>query len=181
MPQGGKVIERSRCRAAADEPDVPRLGEEMIPAPTGSAEQNLQYQANKLEAVTVVPSQSSPANPAEPGIVAAANPPSAEYRGIYWVLRRLGNRWTIPILSALRDGPVRFAKLKRSLDSVSQRMLTLSLRRLERDGLIFREEIAGQPPQVRYSLTPLGVALVERLDDFEHWLAAQGKVPHPED
>lgn len=68
---------------------------------------------------------------------------------------------------------MRFAKLKRTLDPVSQRMLSLSLRKLERDDLVYREESAGQPPQVTYGLTPLGVALVDRLTEFEAWLAAR--------
>lgn len=94
----------------------------------------------------------------------------------YRLLQRLGNRWTFPILGMLRHQPMRFAKLKRSLEPVSQRMLTLSLRRLERDNLVYREEKPGQPPQVTYGLTPLGVALVDRLKDFEAWLRAHDSV-----
>lgn len=111
-----------------------------------------------------------------PEIVEAISPafacgPIGNFSGIQWLLRQLGNRWSFPILGALHHGPMRFAKLKRALDPVSQRMLTLSLRKLERDDLVYREEVAGQPPQVTYGLTPLGIALVQRLSDFESWLA----------
>jgi DNA-binding HxlR family transcriptional regulator len=105
---------------------------------------------------------------------ALADDPAAEdsFERAYRLLQRLGNRWTFPILGMLRRQPMRFAKLKRSLEPVSQRMLTLSLRRLERDALVYREEKPGQPPQVTYGLTPLGMALVGRLKDFEAWLRA---------
>lgn len=161
------MAERSSCGVAADEPNASRLGE-TIPARFGSEEQGFFHQQ------TDHPVAGSGSNE---DVADGAH--ETEFCGTYWLLRRLGNRWTIPILSALRQGPVRFAKLKRALNSVSQRMLTLTLRRLEHDGLIYREEIPGQTPQVRYSLAPLGVALVERLDDFERWLAAQGQIPHP--
>ncbi len=115
----------------------------------------------------------------EDGVALQRNPPSergsgqaGEFSGVHWLLRRLGNRWTFPIIDTLRHGPMRFAKLKRALDPVSQRMLTLSLRKLEQDDLIYRQEIAGQPPQVTYGLTSLGIALVDRLTEFDAWLAA---------
>lgn len=102
-----------------------------------------------------------------------ADDPTAphNFERAYRLMQRLGNRWTFPILGILRRQPMRFAKLKRSLEPVSQRMLTLSLRRLERDNLVYREEKPGQPPQVTYGLTPLGEALVGRIKDFEAWLS----------
>lgn len=104
----------------------------------------------------------------------AESPASTDgFNRAYQLLRRLGNRWTFPILGMLRREPMRFARLKRSLEPVSQRMLTLSLRRLERDALVYRQEVPGQPPQVTYGLTPLGIALVARINDFEAWLAAR--------
>jgi DNA-binding HxlR family transcriptional regulator len=90
----------------------------------------------------------------------------------HWLVRRLGDRWTLPILCALSVCPMRFAKLKRTLDPISQRMLTLSLKKLERDGLIGRNEIPGLLPQVTYELTALGKSLVERLATFDNWLDA---------
>jgi DNA-binding HxlR family transcriptional regulator len=95
-----------------------------------------------------------------------------DFSRAYRLMRRLGNRWTFPILAMLRREPMRFARLKRSLEPVSQRMLTLSLRQLERDGLVYRQEQPGQPPQVTYGLTALGIALAGRIQDFEAWLAA---------
>ena len=94
-------------------------------------------------------------------------------------MRRLGGRWTFPTIGALRHGPMRFARLKRALDPVSQRMLTLTLRMLERDELVYREEIAGQPPQVTYGLTPLGMALVDRLAKFDAWLTTNRQLLVP--
>lgn len=91
---------------------------------------------------------------------------------MHWLVRQLGSRWTFAILEALRCEPLRFAKLKRSLGSISQRMLTLSLRKLERDGLVHREEIGGQPPQVSYELTPLGASLLTQLAVLDCWLEA---------
>jgi DNA-binding HxlR family transcriptional regulator len=104
---------------------------------------------------------------------------SDDFERAYRLLQRLANRWTFPILGRLQHQPMRFAKLKRSLQPVSQRMLTLSLRHLERDGLVYRQEVPGQPPQVTYGLTPLGLALFRRLKDFEAWLQAHDKLNIP--
>jgi DNA-binding HxlR family transcriptional regulator len=167
------VVVRSSC-TAADEPSTLQLDDDVIPARSGSIEQDLYRQdpAHREDGAALCPETAETVDGGPTGH-------EGEFSGTYWLLRRLGNRWTIPILSALRKGPVRFARLKRALDSVSQRMLTLSLRRLEHDGLIYREEISGQPPQVRYGLAPLGLALVERLDDFDRWLAAHAAIAHP--
>jgi len=85
------------------------------------------------------------------------------------MIRRLGERWTIPILVALRGGGLRFAGVKKSLGGVSHRMLVRSLKNLERDGLVSRFEITGTPPQVSYSLTRLGEALLEEVDALLRW------------
>ncbi len=99
--------------------------------------------------------------------------------GIHWLMRRLGNRWTFPILDVLRHGPMRFASLKRTLDPVSQRMLTLSLRNLEQDGLVYRQKMPVMPLQVAYGLTPAGVVLVGRLEEFEAWMVSYKPTPEP--
>jgi DNA-binding HxlR family transcriptional regulator len=104
--------------------------------------------------------------------VTRTEPPNENFNATYGLMRRLGNRWTVPILLALRCEPLRFAKLKRTLDPVSQRMLTLSLRRMEQDDLVCRTELPGQPPPVTYGLTPLAAELVERLEEVEACLAA---------
>jgi DNA-binding HxlR family transcriptional regulator len=90
----------------------------------------------------------------------------------HWLVRRLGDRWTLPILHALGAGPMRFARLKKTLDPISQRMLTLSLKKLERDGMIYRNEIIGVLPQVTYKLTVLGISLIKRLAILDGWLDA---------
>jgi len=86
------------------------------------------------------------------------------------IARHLGNRWTRPILEALQAGPLRFSEIKRASAPVSQRMLTLSLRKLEKDGLIFRTVSCDKPPQVTYGLTTFGTALADRLVDFDRWV-----------
>ncbi len=74
------------------------------------------------------------------------------------VLTRVGDRWSVMVIYALRDGPVRFNALKREL-GISQRMLSLTLRHLERDGLVLRHYFPEIPPRVEYELTPLGHSL----------------------
>lgn len=93
-------------------------------------------------------------------------------------LTRLGDRWSPLLLLVLRNGTLRFTELQREVNSMadsalSQRILTLKLRAFERDGMIDRVVIATIPPQVEYSLTPLGLALVERFEDLLGWLEAQ--------
>jgi len=90
----------------------------------------------------------------------------------HWLVRRLGDRWTLPIIDILRQGPIRFAKLKKALGPISQRMLTLSLKKLERDGLVYRISYPGSPPHVTYELTSSGMSLLEMLAPFDNWLEA---------
>ncbi len=89
------------------------------------------------------------------------------------VLARIGDKWTVLVVMMLADGPRRFSELKRAIGGVSQRMLTLTLRGLERDGLVTRTITPTIPPRVDYELTELGQSLrrpVEALGDwvFEH-------------
>lgn len=88
----------------------------------------------------------------------------------HWLVRRLGDRWTFPIIDVLRHGSMRFAKLKKALGPISQRMLTLSLKKLERDGLVYRRSYPGSPPHVTYELTSSGMSLLEMLAPFDNWL-----------
>ncbi len=78
-------------------------------------------------------------------------------------LNRLGDRWTIYVVRALRDGPRRFNQLKRKIGDVSSRMLTLTLKKLERDGIVARTADAATQPRVDYRLTPLGMTFLEPL------------------
>lgn len=93
-------------------------------------------------------------------------------------LARLGDRWSPLLLLVLRNGTLRFTELQREVNgmadgTLSQRILTLKLRALERDGMLERTVIATIPPQVEYSLKPLGLALVEQLDGLLVWLEQQ--------
>ncbi|MBN8290682.1 helix-turn-helix transcriptional regulator [Rhodobacter sp. NTK016B] len=87
------------------------------------------------------------------------------------VLARVGDRWSMLVVYALRDGPVRFNTLKREL-GISQRMLSLTLRNLERDGLVLRHYYPEIPPRVEYELTPLGHSLREPVRALTDWALA---------
>jgi len=82
-------------------------------------------------------------------------------RAVSEVLARVGDKWTVLVVSTLGDGPKRFNELRRALGSISQRMLTLTLRCLERDGLVTRTVFPTIPPRVDYALTKLGHSLLE--------------------
>ncbi len=94
---------------------------------------------------------------------------SSDCQKISQVLARVGEKWSILIIMMLSGGPRRFTELKRSINGISQRMLTLCLRGLERDGLINRTVIAVMPPHVEYSLTPLGVSLTKPVIALGSW------------
>lgn len=82
---------------------------------------------------------------------------------------RVGDRWSLYIVGELREGPVRFNELRRRLTGVSQRMLTLTLRSLERDGLVARTVYPTNPPQVEYALTETGLTLLEPICALIDW------------
>ena len=85
------------------------------------------------------------------------------------VLGLIANRWTALIIYALADGTQRYSQLQRKIGGVSQKMLTQTLRRLERDGLVGRRVYPVVPPRVEYSLTPLGRTLTEPLQAICRW------------
>src|SRR5689334_352053 len=82
-------------------------------------------------------------------------------RAVSEVLSRVGDKWTILVVSELGQGPKRFNEIRRALGSISQRMLTLTLRGLERDGLVTRTVFPTIPPRADYELTRLGRSLLE--------------------
>jgi DNA-binding HxlR family transcriptional regulator len=84
-------------------------------------------------------------------------------------IKVIGGRWKVLILRELFVGVKRFAELRRSLPTITQKMLTQQLRELENDGIIHREVFAQIPPKVEYSLTPLGVTLKPVLDTMHQW------------
>lgn len=86
------------------------------------------------------------------------------------VLARIGDKWSVLIVMFLRDGPKRFNELKRTIGSISQRMLTLTLRGLERDGLVTRTVTPTVPPRVDYELTELGHSLSLPVEALGIWV-----------
>jgi DNA-binding HxlR family transcriptional regulator len=85
------------------------------------------------------------------------------------VLDRIGDKWSVLILKNLETGPQRFGALKRLIGDISQRMLTQTLRDLQRDGLILRTVYPTVPPSVDYRLTKLGTSLMEPLEHLVQW------------
>jgi DNA-binding HxlR family transcriptional regulator len=85
------------------------------------------------------------------------------------VLTRVGDKWSVLIVMLLAQGPCRFNELKRRVGGISQRMLTLTLRGLERDGLVKRTVFPTIPPRVDYELTPLGHSLRGPIEALGHW------------
>ena len=88
------------------------------------------------------------------------------------LLDRIGDRWTVLIVGALDDGPQRFSTLATRVDGISQKMLTQTLRSLERDGFVTRTAHAEVPPRVEYELTALGRSLQGPLRALEEWAVA---------
>ena len=93
----------------------------------------------------------------------------SDCRAISEVLSRVGDKWTVLVVSTLGDGPKRFNELRKALGSISQRMLTLTLRALERDGLVTRTVTPTNPPRVDYELTRLGRSLLEPVSELGLW------------
>ena len=85
------------------------------------------------------------------------------------VLDRLGDKWSLLVVELLGAGTQRFTELRRDVDGISQRMLTLTLRRLERDGLVRRTVHPVVPPRVDYELTPLGRSLLDAIAPLVTW------------
>lgn len=85
------------------------------------------------------------------------------------VLDRIADKWTVLIIGALDEKTKRFGELRREIGGVSQKMLTQTLRGLERDGIVARKVYASVPPKVEYSLTELGRTLVGILEAIAHW------------
>lgn len=85
------------------------------------------------------------------------------------VLHRVGDKWSVLVIALLGDGPQRFSELRRSIEGISQRMLTLTLRGLERDGLVTRTVFPTIPPRVDYALTRLGRTLLEPVRALSAW------------
>ncbi|MEO6582183.1 MAG: helix-turn-helix domain-containing protein [Sphingomicrobium sp.] len=97
------------------------------------------------------------------------DPSNPVCRTISTLLSRIGDKWTVLVVSTLGDGSRRFNELRREIPSVSQRMLTLTLRNLERDGLVNRTVTPTIPPRVDYELTELGTSLQKPINALAGW------------
>ena len=97
------------------------------------------------------------------------DPASPVCRTISTLLSRIGDKWTVLVVQTLGEGPKRFNELRREIPSVSQRMLTLTLRNLERDGLVNRTVTPSIPPRVDYELTELGNSLQKPICGLATW------------
>lgn len=85
------------------------------------------------------------------------------------ILDRVGDKWAVLILILLRNQPLRFNQLRRTIEGISQKMLSQVLKSLERDGLLRRRAIATVPVTVEYSITPLGSTLAQAVDPLRDW------------
>ncbi|HET9407021.1 MAG TPA: helix-turn-helix domain-containing protein [Candidatus Sulfotelmatobacter sp.] len=90
-------------------------------------------------------------------------------------LEVLSEKWRITILHQLLGGPLRTSQLQRTLGNISAKVLTQTLRGLERDGLLERHVTPGVPPRVEYTLTPIAENLITALDDLSCWSEAYGR------
>lgn len=88
------------------------------------------------------------------------------------ILDRIADKWTTLVIGTLAERTTRFSELRRAIEGISQKMLTQTLRELERDGLVLRTVYAEVPPRVEYSLTPLGRTLCEPLRTLTQWAEA---------
>ncbi|MFF7333063.1 winged helix-turn-helix transcriptional regulator [Streptomyces sp. NPDC090306] len=96
-------------------------------------------------------------------------------RAVRPVLDRICDKWTLLVVATLDEGRLRFTELHRSVPGISQRMLTLTLRNLEKDGLVSRTAHAEVPPRVEYALTDLGRSLLPPALALAEWAAEHGE------
>ena len=106
------------------------------------------------------------------------DPTNPVCRTISTLLSRIGDKWTVLVVATLGDGPRRFNELRREIPSVSQRMLTLTLRNLERDGLVNRTVTPSIPPRVDYELTALGHSLLKPITALTEWALGHVEALH---
>ncbi len=103
---------------------------------------------------------------------AQAFDPGAETCPMRQVLDQIGSRWTVLVVNALAEGPLRYTELSRRVSGISAKMLTQTLRTLERDGLISRTVYAVVSPRVDYEITALGATLEEPIAALQEWAGA---------
>lgn len=114
-------------------------------------------------------------DPAGSGIAVDRGPcagiPAEQMAFIRQVLDRVGDKWSLLVIATLEAGPLRYTDLHRDIPGISQRMLTLTLRQLQQDGLVTRTAYAEVPPRVQYALTPLSRSLNEIVKQLIGWAA----------
>lgn len=108
----------------------------------------------------------------KPGNTADTTHESGNCRAVADVLARIGDKWTVYVVKLLANGSMRFNEIRRAVPAISQRMLSLTLRGLERDGLVTRTVTPSIPPRVDYELTPMGLTLIEPLRAVGVWALA---------
>lgn len=101
---------------------------------------------------------------------------SEDCRAISEILQRVGDKWTVLVVGMLGNGPMRFSELRHAVGGISQKMLTTTLRGLERDGFVTRTVFPTIPPRVDYELTELGHQLQEPVNALADW--ARQNTPH---
>jgi len=94
---------------------------------------------------------------------------SEDCRAVSAILQRVGDKWTVLVVGKLGEGRMRFSELRTAVGGISQKMLTTTLRGLERDGFILREQFPTIPPKVEYELTELGRELLEPVNALGEW------------
>ena len=104
-----------------------------------------------------------------PGHIPVADPLSGNCRAVSEILSRVGDKWSVLIIMQLGGGSRRFNEIKRMIGGISQRMLTLTLRNLERDGIVSRKVTPSIPPRVDYALTDLGRDLLSPVKALGEW------------
>jgi DNA-binding HxlR family transcriptional regulator len=107
-----------------------------------------------------------------PVLPSPPHPGDADCRQVASILARVGDKWSVFVIMLLGDGPRRFNEIKRMVEGISQRMLTLTLRGLERDGLVTRTVFPTIPPRVDYELTDLGRGLWQPVEALGKWAYA---------
>jgi DNA-binding HxlR family transcriptional regulator len=109
--------------------------------------------------------------PGEVDIRKCSNAAPEDHCKVREILDRVADKWSLLVISLLADRGRRFTELRHEIDGISQRMLTLTLRRLERDGLVLRTVHPVVPPRVDYELTPLGATLIDPIEALVQWVA----------
>lgn len=102
----------------------------------------------------------------------ATNHQSPNCTAVSDILSTIGDKWTVLVVVTLSKGPMRFNEIRRAVGGISQRMLTLTLRGLQRDGFVTRTVFPTVPPRVDYALTGLGKTLISPLETIAGWAIA---------